>query len=93
MAFILNSNILLFSCCLIKICEQIQILDLEIGDEFECSCIQIQRCIMSRRVAQLVNALPSVLEVPSSTLSDSNLCLDFSLICVVVVLNTRKMGH
>ena len=47
----------------------------------------------SRRVAQLVSALPSVLEVPSSILSarDSNLCSNFSLICVAVALNIRKM--
>ena len=47
----------------------------------------------SRRVAQLVYALPSVLEVPSSILSDSNVCSDFSLICVALALNTRKMEH
>ena len=47
----------------------------------------------SRRVVQLVSALPSVLEVPSSILSDSNVCSDFSLICVAVALNTRKMEH
>ena len=47
----------------------------------------------SRRVAQLVSALPSVLEVPSSILSDSNVCSNFSLICVAVTLNTRKMEH
>ena len=46
---------------------------------------------MYRRVAQLVSALPSVLEVPSSILNDSNVCSDFSLICVAVALNTRKM--
>ena len=47
----------------------------------------------SRHVAQLVSALPSVLEVPISILSDSNVCSDFSLICVAVALNTRKMEH
>ena len=49
--------------------------------------------IRSWRVAQLVIALPSVLEVPSSILSDSNVCSDFSLIYVAVALNTRKMEH
>ena len=43
--------------------------------------------------AQLVSALPSVLEVPSSILSDSNICSDFSLICVAIALNTRKIEH
>ena len=47
----------------------------------------------SRRVAQLVSALPSVLKVPNSILSDSNVCSDVSLICVAVALNTRKMEH
>ena len=47
----------------------------------------------SRRVAQLVSGLPSVLEVPSSILSDSNVCSDFFLIYVAVALNTRKMEH
>ena len=47
----------------------------------------------SRSVAQLVSALPSVLEVPSSILSDYNVCSDFSLICVAVALNTHKMEH
>ena len=47
----------------------------------------------SRRVAQLVSALPFVLQVPSSILSDSNVCSNFSLICVAVVLNTRKTEH
>ena len=47
----------------------------------------------SRCVAQLVSALTSVLEVFSSILSDSNVCSDFSLICVTVALNTRKMEH
>ena len=44
----------------------------------------------SRRVAQLVSALPSVLVLPSSILSDSNVCSDFFLIYVAVGLNTRK---
>ena len=39
-------------------------------------------CHESRRVAQLVSALPSVLELSSSILSDSNVCSNFSLICV-----------
>ena len=43
------------------------------------------------RVAQLVSALLSVLEVPSSILNDSNVCCDFSLICVAVALNTRNI--
>ena len=47
----------------------------------------------SRGVAQLVSALLSVLEVPSSILSDSNVCSDFSLISVTVALKTRKMEH
>ena len=47
----------------------------------------------SMRVAQLVSALASVLEVPSSIFSDSNVCSYFSLICVAVALNTRKMEH
>ena len=47
----------------------------------------------SRRVAQLLNALPSVLEVPSSIPSDSNVCSDFSLIFVAVALNIHKMEH
>ena len=47
----------------------------------------------SRRVAQLVSALPSVLEVTSSILSDSNVCSYLSLICVAVALNARKMEH
>ena len=47
----------------------------------------------SMRVAQLVSALPSVMEVPSSILSDSNVCSDFSLICVAVALKTHKMEH
>ena len=47
----------------------------------------------SRRVAQLVSALPSVLEVPSSILSDSSICSDVSLIFVVVALNTYNMEH
>ena len=47
----------------------------------------------SRRVAQLVSELPSVLVLPSSILSDSNVCSDFSLICLAVALNTRKMEH
>ena len=47
----------------------------------------------SWRVAQLVSALPSVLEVPSSILSNSKVCSDFSLICVGVALNPRKMEH
>ena len=47
----------------------------------------------SRLVAQLVRALPSVLKVFSSILSDSNVCSYFSLICVAVALNTRKMEH
>ena len=46
-----------------------------------------------RCVAQLVCVLPSVLEVPSSIVSDSNVCSDFSLICVAVAVNTRKMEH
>ena len=33
-------------------------------------------------VAQLVSARPSELEVPGSILGDSNVCLDFILICV-----------
>ena len=41
----------------------------------------------------MVSALPSVLEVPSSIPSDSNVCSDFSLVCVAVALNTRKMEH
>ena len=45
------------------------------------------------RVAQLVSALPFVLDVPSSILIDSNVCSNFSLICVAVALNTRKMVH
>lgn len=45
----------------------------------------------SRHVAQLVSALPSVLEVPGSILSNVNVCFDFPLICVALVLNTRKM--
>ena len=40
-------------------------------------------------VAQLVSVLPSVLEVPSSILSDSNICSDFSLICVAVAVATQ----
>ena len=44
-------------------------------------------------IEQLVSALSFVLEVPSSILSDSNVCSDFSLICVAVALNTRKMEH
>ena len=43
--------------------------------------------IRSRRV------VPSVLEVPSSILDDSNVFTDFSLICVAVALNTHKMEH
>ena len=38
--------------------------------------------IRNRRVAQLVSALPSVLEVHSLILSASNVCSDFPLICV-----------
>ena len=41
----------------------------------------------------MVSALPSVLEVPSSILSDPNVCSDFSLICVAVSLNNRKLEH
>ena len=47
----------------------------------------------NRRVAQLVSALPSVLEIPSSILSVSNVCSVFSLICVAVALNTLKIEH
>ena len=46
--------------------------------------------IRSRRVTQLVRALPSVLEIPSSILSDSNVCSNFSVTCVAVALNKRK---
>ena len=49
--------------------------------------------IFSRLVAQLVKALPSMLEVPSSILRDSNVCSNFCLICVAVALDTRKMEH
>ena len=49
--------------------------------------------ILSRRVAQLVSALPSVQGLPSSILSDFNVCSHFSLISVAVALNTRKMEH
>ena len=46
----------------------------------------------SRLVAQLVSALLSVLpEVPSSILSDSNVCSDFSLICIAVALNSARL--
>ena len=48
---------------------------------------------LSSRVAQLVSALPSMLEVPSSILSDSNVCSYVSLICVAVALNTCEMEH
>ena len=34
-----------------------------------------------------------MLEVPSSILSDSNVCSDFSLIFVAVAFNTHKMEH
>ena len=44
-------------------------------------------------MAQLVSALPSELKVPSSILFDTNVCYDFSLICVAAALNTRKMEH
>ena len=53
----------------------------------------ITQRVRSMRVAQLVSALPSVMEVPSSILSDSNVCSDFSLICVAVALKTHKMEH
>ena len=46
--------------------------------------------MLAAGVAQLVSALPSVLEVPSSILSDSNVCFDFALICAPLALNTRK---
>ena len=45
------------------------------------------------RVAELVNARPSELEVPSSILGDSNFCFDFPLIGVVLALITRKTEH
>ena len=43
-------------------------------------------------VAQLVSALPSVLEVLSPILSDSTVCFNFPLICVALALDldTRK---
>ena len=53
----------------------------------------ITQRVRSMRVAQLVSALPSVMEVPSSILSDSNVCSDLSLICVAVALKTHKMEH
>ena len=42
-------------------------------------------------VAQLLSVLSSVLEVPSLILSDSKVYSNFSLICVAVAVNTRKM--
>ena len=42
-------------------------------------------CLPVVRVAQLVSALLSVLEVPSSILSTSNVCSDFPLICVAFI--------
>ena len=41
----------------------------------------------------MVSARPSELEVPGSILSDSNVCLNFLLICEALALNTRKTEH
>ena len=52
---------------------------------------KLQHC-PNRCVAQLVSALPSVLEVPSSILSDSSLCFDFPLIYVQARRNEIDIG-
>ena len=53
----------------------------------------IDKYFRCRRVAQLVSALLSVLEVPSSILSGYNVCSEFSQIFIDVALNTGKMEH
>ena len=47
--------------------------------------------LLGAGVAQLVSALPSVLEVLISILSDSTVCFNFPLICAASAFNTRKM--
>ena len=58
---------------------------------------KVAKSLMGRNigagVAQLVNARSSMLEVPGSILSDSNVCFDFLLISVALALNTRKTEH
>ena len=49
--------------------------------------------IIGAGVAQLVSARPSELEVSHSILGHSNVCFDFLLIRVALVLNTRKTEH
>ena len=44
-------------------------------------------------ISSHLNARSSMLEVPGSILSDSNVCFDFLLISVALALNTRKTEH